>query len=44
MDTAKLTIKMPTINRLCIYESDPETVLFETVEIPQNFSELILGK
>jgi hypothetical protein len=44
MNTAKLTIKMPTINRLCIYESNPETVLFETVEIPQNFSEITLEK
>ena len=38
------SIKMPTVNRFSINESDPEIMHLETVEITQNFSNLTLGK
>ena len=44
MDAAKVASKMATVNRLSIDESDPEVVNFETIEIPQNFSNLTMGK
>jgi len=35
---------MPTINRFCIHESDPENMQLETVTINRCFSDLTLGR
>lgn len=43
-DSSNTSVKMPTINRFSINESDPENMQLETVTINQNFSDLILGR
>ncbi len=35
---------MPTISRYCINENDPEIINQDTIELPQIFKELTLGK